>query len=303
MKQNKELTYQNLIDELNEIASKSEIFSIYYIGQSILSRKIPLITLGDPNAKKSVLYVSTHHATENICTSVLLNFIKEYLDGYEKRRQICQINIRYLFEMRKIYIIPMLNPDGVEYRLNGIDENNPLKDRVIAYNDGSSDFSKWNANARGVDLNHNYDAYFDEYKKYEEENEITAGKSKYSGEFAHSEPEIQAITNFIKFYENEICSVLTLHTQGEEIYYKSKGKCLKSTEIKARHLAKMTGYELSEAKGASALSGLTDWVIKELNKPSFTFECGKGENPLDMSQLGSIYLRLREALFTFPILF
>jgi len=302
MKQNKELSYSDLINELENLSENSEIFNFYYIGESVLSRKIPLITLGDPNAKKSVLYVSTHHASENICTSVLLSFIKEYLEAYEGYKQICQINIRYLFKMRKIYIIPMLNPDGVEYRLNGIDESNPIRERVISLN-GGTDFCKWNANARGVDLNHNYNAYFDEYKEHEAQNGISAGSGFYSGEFPESEPETQAITNLIRFYENELQGVLTLHSQGEEIYYKSKGMCLGNTEIKARHIAKMTGYTLSEAKGPSALGGLTDWVIKEIGKPSFTIECGRGENPLDIAQAGAIYLRLREALFTFPILF
>lgn len=303
MKQNKELTHKDLIEKLENLGNENEIFNYYYIGESILSRKIPIITLGDKDAKKSVLYVATHHATENICTSVLLSFIKEYLEAYKSMRQICQINLRYLFKMRKIHIVPMLNPDGVEYRLNGIDDANPIKQRVVGYNCGSSDFSKWNANARGVDLNHNYNAYFDTYKEYEKENKITAGASKFSGESAESEPEIQALTSFIRYYSDELQGILTLHSQGEEIYYKSNGICPKGTEVKARHIAKMTGYALSEAKGSSACGGLTDWCIKELNIPSFTIECGKGENPLDITQAGSIYLRLRELLFTFPILF
>lgn len=303
MKPNKELTHKDLIEKLEELSAENEIFNYYYIGESVLSRKIPIITLGDPSAKKSILYVATHHATENICTSALLSFIEEYLEAYSSIRQICQINLRYLFKMRKIYIVPMLNPDGVEYRLNGIDDTNPIKGRIIGYNSGSMDFSKWNSNARGVDLNHNYNASFEQYKEYEKENKITAGPSKFSGEAPESEPEIQALTSFIRYYSDELQGILTLHSQGEEIYYKSNGICPKGAEIKARHIAKMTGYTLSEAKGASACGGLTDWCIKELNIPSYTIECGKGENPLDITQAGSIYLRLRELLFTFPILF
>ena len=302
MKQNKELTHEKLLESLEALSENNEQLKLYYIGQSIMGRKIPIITLGDSGAGKSVLYVATHHASENICTSVLLSFIKEYLDAYNAFKQICQINLRYLFKMRKIHIIPMLNPDGVDYRLNGIDSENPLRERAIAYN-GSEDFSKWNANARGVDLNHNYNAYFEEYKEYEREQGITPSGTKYSGEYPESEPEVQAITGVIRYFENELEGILTLHSQGEEIYYKSKGICPSGTEIKARHIAKMTGYKLSEVNGPSACSGLTDWFIKEYSKPSFTLECGRGENPLDINQAPSIYLRLRELLFTFPILF
>lgn len=302
MKQEKELTNEELISELSNLSVKNDILKLSYIGESILSKRIPLITLGEETAKKSVLYVSTHHASENVCTSVLLRFIREYLMAYSELKQACQINLRYLYKMRKIYIVPMLNPDGVEYRLRGISNENPIRERVIAYN-GGEDFTKWNANARGVDLNHNYDAYFDEYKKFEIENCITAGKTKYSGEYAESEPETRALASFIRFFSNEIEGILTLHSQGEEIYYKSNGKCPKRAEALSRHIARMTGYKLSEATGPSALGGLTDWFIKEYDKPSFTIECGKGENPLDISEALSIYARMRELLFTFPILF
>lgn len=302
MERNKEISYEDLISSLEEICENNDFVRMSYVGNSIFSRSIPSIELGDEEAKKAVLYVSTHHASENICTSVLLAFIEDYIRSYRTLSQVCGINLRYLFKMRKIMIVPMLNPDGVEYRLKGVGEKNPIKDRVIAYNKGE-DFTRWNANARGVDLNHNYNAYFEEYKEYEKAHQITPGRTKYSGEYAESEPEIQGLTNFIRFHSKQIDGILTLHTQGEEIYYKSREQCPKKSETIVRHISRMTGYKISDATGSASYGGLTDWSIKELNKPSFTIECGRGENPLDISQAGQIYLRLRELLFTFPILF
>ena len=302
MKFTREFDSKELLEHLNDLVCSYDAVKLTYIGKSVLNKDIPLITLGDDSAKKSVLYVATHHASENICTSVLLRFIEEYINSYYAFKQICSINVRYLFKLRKIYIVPMLNPDGVDYRLNGVGEDNPIKDRVIAYNDGT-DFQNWNSNARGVDLNHNYDAYFDEYKLYEKANGITPGKTKYSGEYPESEPEIQALTSFIRYFDKEINGILTLHSQGEEIYYKSKGTAPKDSDIIARHVSRMCSYPLMEAKGSASYGGLSDWYIKEFNKPSYTLECGKGENPLDINQSISIYTRLRELLFTFPILF
>ena len=293
MEFSKELDHKALLTELNDLARSYDIIKLSYLGKSILDKDIPLITLGDSQAKKSVLYVSTHHASENITTSVLLSFIKEYITAYDNLKQVASINIRYLFKMRKIYIVPMLNPDGVD---------NPIKDRVVAYNQGN-DFSKWNANARGVDLNHNYNAGFDEYKIYERANNITAGKTKFSGEYPESEPETQALTNFIRYIQDELKGILTFHTQGEEIYYKSNGKAPNDTEILSRHVSRMASYPLCDTEGSASYGGLTDWAINELNLPSYTLECGKGENPLDIKQAGSIYARLRDLLFTFPILF
>lgn len=302
MENNKELDYQSMMNRLIELVRENEMLRLSYIGNSIMARPIPLITVGDVGAQKSVLYVSTHHATENICTSVLIKFLYELSEACKRHEKCCGINLDFLFKTRKIYIVPMLNPDGVEYRLNGTDELNPLYERVMKYSNGG-DFAKWNANARGVDLNHNYDAYFYEYKALEKELDISAGATKYSGEAPESEPEVSALTSFIRYNSDELCGVLTLHAQGEEIYYKSRGMCPKKSEFLSRIIGRMTGYKPTAPEGTASYGGLTDWLIRELNKPSFTIECGKGENPLPISQLSHIYLDLRELLFTFPILF
>ena len=298
----KELDHKSLKETLNHLANDNYVVNLSSIGSSILDKDIPLVTLGDEHAKKSVLYVSTHHASENITTSVLVRFIQEYAEAYSRAGTICGLNIHNLFKMRKIYIVPMLNPDGVEYRLNGISDDNPIKDRVIAYNNGES-FANWNANARGVDLNHNYDVLFNEYKLYERANGITPGKTKYSGEYPESEPETSALVNLIKIIGDDLKGIITLHTQGEEIYCKSNGKAVKNTEIISRHVSRMCDYPICEANGSASYGGLTDYAIDKLNIPSYTIECGKGENPLDMKQLSGIYARLRELLFSFPILF
>ena len=302
MNEKRELDYESLIKELNELSEKYDFLDFSYLGTSLLNKPIPLITLGERGATKSVLYVSTHHACENICTSVLLKFIKEYISTYERYGQICQINLRYLFKMRKIYIVPMLNPDGVDYRLHGITHENPIRERVISCNEGE-DFSLWQANARGVDLNHNYNAFFDEYKALERERGIFAGRTKYSGEYAESEPEVNALCNFIRYNLDTLDGVLSLHTQGEEIYYSSHGKIPQKSIHVSRIISRMTKYQLAETSDTASYGGLTDWLINTYEKPSFTIECGKGENPLPMSQLGLIYGSLRELLFTFPILF
>ena len=300
---NKELSYQDLKTRLEELSQQYSELTYTYLGMSLLQKPIPLITLGDREAKKSVLYVATHHPLENVCTSVLVSFIQDYLRSYKDFRQLYSINLRYLYKMRKIYIIPMLNPDGVEYRLNGIDKLNPLYQRVVKYNGGSDDLSQWNANARGVDLNHNYNAGFEEYKKIERERCILPGCGKYSGEFAESEPEVSALCNFVRINEGELQGVISLHSQGEEIYYTSGSKCPKKSTHLAQIASRLTAYKLSTPQDTACYGGLTDWLIREMDMPALTLECGLGKNPLPPNTQRDIYLRLKELLFTFPILF
>ena len=197
----------------------------------------------------------------------------------------------------------MLNPDGVEYRLNGIGLNNPLRERLIKYNGGSEDFSMWNLNAKGVDLNHNYNAGFSEYKHIEKELDITQGKMKYSGEFFESENETRALCDFIRFHIEELKGVISFHSQGEEIYYSYNQNVPEKSKHLVKIMERMTGYKGSFPQGTASYGGLTDWLINELNLPSFTLECGRGKNPLPKENILPIYSRLRELMFSFPIFF
>jgi g-D-glutamyl-meso-diaminopimelate peptidase len=99
-----------------------------------------------------------------------------------------------------------------------------------------------------------------------------------------------------------ICMILTLHSQGEEIYYTSGGVTAPGSFAIGKRLEVMTGYKLNEPEGAAAYGGLTDWFIAEKKRPSYTIECGLGENPLPFSDFCEIYTRLRQALFVAPTL-
>lgn len=168
-----------------------------------------MVTLGDETAPKSVLYVGTHHGMEWITTLFLLRFINEYCEYYKGGKQAFGINLGTLFATRCIRVIPMLNVDGAQLQIHGVEDSNPLKERLERMSGG--DYSKWQANARGVDLNHNYNAGFAEYKKLEAEANIMPGPTRFSGENPESEPETGALCNYIRF--NGVCRmILTFHT-------------------------------------------------------------------------------------------
>jgi g-D-glutamyl-meso-diaminopimelate peptidase len=293
--------HQQLMDTLNHLTMRYPSLGIGYLGESILGRGIPLITLG--HGKKAVLYVGAHHGMEWITSILLTRFLKEFWELEYRGGSIYGYSIEELCNRYTLYILPMLNPDGVEYQIHGVQSNNPLFDRVMQMNGQSNDFSSWQANARGVDLNHNYDAGFAEYKRLEVENGIKGGSpTRYSGEAPESEPEVGYLCNFIRFHE-EICGILTLHTQGEEIFYQSGGKCPQKSTAVAKKLAQITGYRLSVSEGLASFGGLTDWCVQKLDLPSFTVECGRGKNPLPISDHFPIYTRLRKIFFTFPTMF
>lgn len=295
----KPLTYSLMMEYIDLFSSRYEDVSVSFIGNSILGKPIPAVILGNPESKSGVLYVGAHHGMEWITSVILLRFINEYCEYLKSGRQMYGINMAYLSRTRSICVIPMLNPDGVDLQIGGIPENCPIADRLLKMN-GKRDFRGWQANIRGVDLNHNYAAGFEEYKKIEREMGIIGGAAgKYSGEYPESEPETGALCSYLRFNE-QIGLVLSLHTQGEEIYCAdgSAPGCAKIGKI----IQRMSGYRLSVPEGSALYGGMTDWYVRDMKKPAFTLECGKGENPLPLKDYFKIYAGLREVLFSAPMM-
>ncbi len=264
------------------------------LGYSLFGREIPYLQLG--KGDRRVLYVGAHHGMEGITAGVLLRFAEEYGHALRAGASLYGLPIDYLYESRSIYLVPMLNPDGVELSVHRMAPKGPMQMPLIAMNRGSSDFVRWQANGRGVDLNHNYDAGFARYKQLEKKENITPGPTRFSGDSPESEPEVKAISGLIRML-GDVRLLITLHTQGEEIYWNYNGRSAPGSEAMARTFSQLTGYILSEAEGLSCYGGMKDWFIEEFDRPAFTFECGKGENPLPESDLPIIYERVKRALF------
>ncbi len=294
-----DVDYSRVTEYINEFIERYDHLSRIYVGRSIRGRELHCVRLGSGEGLP-VLFVGSHHGMEHITSALLLRFINEYCESLQRGVHMYGIDTRYIFSERTIYVLPMLNPDGVELSLHGASEESPLYDRLIRMN-GGDDFSHWQANERGVDLNHNYNAGFASYKAREEKLGIFGGgPTKYSGEYPESEPETSALCRLIRLTDPAL--ILTLHTQGEEIYYTSGGEAPAISRRLGRIISEITGYRLSEPEGTASYGGLTDWFVAEYGRPSFTIECGRGENPLPKEDFINIYARVRELFFRAPLL-
>lgn len=249
-----------------------EKIGIGIIGKSILSQSIDVYKIG--NGERRILLVGAHHAMEYITASALFDLIEFLLEKSARGHTFCGINLAYLLGAVSFYVIPCLNPDGVDMHL-GVATDTPLRQRQIKMNGGGVDFSEWQSNARGVDLNHNYNFRFFEYKRIEREEGIVAGRGKYSGEYPESEPESRALASFTRALLPN--AVISLHTQGGEVFFMPRSA---PVQRKAELFARKVGYVTSLATGTAAYGGFSDYVGGVLNIPSFTIELGHGKNPL-----------------------
>ena len=262
--------FSDLCQSLSEFDKNAEVFSI---GKSVCGRDIFCIKFG--NGRKKVFLNGSHHGAESITSALLVRLATKACCDAE----ICKKST--------VFIVPMVNPDGAELVKCGC-EDFFNRDFLIKANSGSCDFSKWQANARGVDLNHNYDAGWELSKKLEMVyGTDKPGRTRFGGFFPHSEPETKALVNLTERERFDI--TVSYHTQGKVIYYAYPGitpHCVLDMGLK---IADLTGYELSNPEGIASYGGYRDWFIRKFNKPGFTIEAGFGENPLQYSQLEDIY--------------
>lgn len=277
------LDYKKLTKLLSVLIKKYPFMGVYPVGKSHLGKDILCISFG--KGEKKIFLNGAHHSLEWITSSLLLSFSFDYAKSLKEENSFLNKNIIDLYNKVTFYVVPMVNPDGVDFVINGISKNNEKYEFVKSILNGKNIKKVWQANANGVDLNHNYDALFDEGKKIEKEYGIlSANYTRYSGEKPFSEPETKAIKNL--FEKEKFDLSVAFHTQGEVIYWDFMGKS--PYKNMAQKLSVASGYALDETEGIASYTGFKDWVIDKFNLPSFTVEAGYGKNPLPYSAFGKI---------------
>ena len=262
------------------------------VGQSVLGREIYCLSLGNED-RPAVLYAGAFHGTEHITSALLLRFAERVCRSAERRAPLSQMNIRLILKEHHLLIIPRVNPDGCEIALHGGQGAPELADRLSRL--CGKDFGRWNANAQGVDINHNFNAGWERLQAMERAAGIFGpGPRQYGGPSPESEPETIALTRLCR--ERCVSHVLAFHSQGEEIYWRYGSRTPRRSKKMAEIFAASSGYTQEAPIGLASHGGFKDWFIQEMGRPGFTFEVGKGQNPLPCEQLDSIYDRLEESM-------
>lgn len=282
-------TYKKLQDKIQQLKIAYPFLEIGNIGYSVLGRSIPYIRIGI--GKKEVFYNASFHANEWITTPVLMKFVEEYAIQYLINGKLNEFSARELYNSVSLYIVPMVNPDGVDLVTGGLQpvDNSYKNAEKIAENFPNIPFpSGWKANIEGVDLNLQFPAGWKQAKeiKYEQGFNKPAPRD-YVGDGPLVAPESLAVYNFT--LEHNFRLVIAYHTQGKEIYWNFQNYNPPMGEIIGQEFSRVSGYELAEVPYNSSFAGYKDWFIQDYNRPGYTIEAGIGENPLPIQQFEEIY--------------
>ena len=222
----------------------SDIMSLESIGKTYENRDIWMVKLSDnvleDEAEPGVLFLGAHHGNEKPSFEVLIYFIKYIVENYYKENtdddkdgllnednidgfdndgdglvdeDPSEDRVREAINNTEIFLIPMVNPDGVEFG-----EEGSRKNRIP--NHGPFGFNK-EVTSYGVNLNRNYGYDWIYYYlfpfNYDLLYNLLDGSFNYRGPRPFSENETKAVKNFVETHNINIS--ISYHTYSELIFY------------------------------------------------------------------------------------
>lgn len=253
------------------------------------NRPVTVLKIG--RGQRSVLYNAAHHANEWITVPLVMKFLEDYARAVSENRTIYNLSAQQLFRRTQLYLVPMVNPDGVDLVTGAIapgsSEYNAAQ-RIAANFPMIAFPGGWKANLSGVDLNLNYPAGWEQAVQ----NKAALGFDRpaprdFPGYAPLDQPETAAMVRLTQQVNPRL--TLSYHSQGETIYWKYLDREPADAFRIGQIFAEVSGYALEEVPFASAFAGYKDWFIQEFDRPGYTIEVGRGENPLPISQFDEIY--------------
>lgn len=254
------------------ITQKHRYIQSFVLTKTAANREIKGYAIGSENG---LIICGAFHGMERITAAMLYRFLDDVCNNMSHDKIV-----RSKILSKGLCVIPMMNPDGVQISIHGPKTAGKFFCHVqnIIHREKIS-HKNWQANARGVDLNHNFDAGYDVVKKHEQENNIhTYSSTRYGGRPAESENETKALCDLCRKNSYKMC--VALHSQGREIYYDFDTHTPKNSLCVANKLSALSSYKVSHPQTIAVGGGFKDWFIQEFNRMGFTIEVGKGTNPL-----------------------
>jgi len=176
--------YNSFSEIMRSLCEEYKFLHRFSIGKSVFGRDLTALRLG--SFADCIVYAGAIHGSERITATLLLKFISELCEAVAANGKICDVDARRALYGRSVIFVPLCNPDGCEISLKGAAGCGAHAARIYKLCGG--DFKHWNANLRGVDLNHNFDAGWEELHKLErEQGYFGPGPTRYGGTKPFSE--------------------------------------------------------------------------------------------------------------------
>jgi len=231
-------THDQLMRDIHALcAAYPGLVSSEEAGYSVEGRALPLIRLGTGPA--ALLCCGAHHAREYITSAYLMYMVNTYARAAVANRRLGGFDIAKLLRDCSLFVMPMVNPDGVALAQGGLRAvQHP--ERVKGIMLVRSSYCEWKANVNGIDLDRHYPALWD--KRYMPVDKPAS--ELFSGSEPGTEPEVKAVMDVCR--RRAFRAALSIHAKGEAIGYADIATAEKTPGAAglARRLAAVSGYAL-----------------------------------------------------------
>lgn len=261
------------------------------LATTAFGREIRTIVVG--NGPRKVLYTAAHHANEWITAYILLKFAEELAAAVASNGTVYGIRAQNIANAATIYMVPLVNPDGVDLVTGAIAPGSPEYEIAYALSQNYPAIpfvDGWKANLAGVDLNLQYPAGWLQAREIKFSQGFTRpGPRDYVGRAPLAQIESRALAGYTEAVDPAL--ILAYHSQGNVIYWKFQDVFVPGARELAEDFARTSDYALSDTPYESGFAGYKDWFIRFFRRPGYTIEVGEGENPLPLGQFDEIYRR------------
>lgn len=272
-------TYEEMIADIKELTERfPKHVRAEVMGQTVEGRELYVVTLGNPQAKQYVVMHASIHAREYMTTLLVMKQLEYYATYYDtkayydaKTKQ--SISFAELFDNVAFVIVPMVNPDGVTISQLGAD----------------AFYTRWKANANGVDLNRNFSYGWEEFV-----GSPVPASERYKGTAPGSEAETKVLMELTK--ESQAAGI-SYHATGSILYWdfgqsgQLRERCLELTNL----VHNVTGYTIQYASHNNQdEAGYCEWLVGVKGIPEVTIEIGTQAAPLSIAEFASIWVKNKD---------
>lgn len=286
-------TYQEMQTDLSLLKANYPSMQMGVIANTTDGRQLYHVVVGNPSAPHKILVHGGIHAREYISSQVVMREIVALLEMQKSGMLYHGQSMATLLQNTCIHFVPMVNPDGITLVQGGVDALNSQAAKTMVMSMAAQDqvtdlatyIRKWKNNINGVNLNRNFDAFWQEATPKVDH----PSNMFYKGTGPESENESKALANLCRQIMPDY--TISYHTQGRVIYwyfgetgsYKAKGQYL------ANVVHQNTGYTIMDTWSETDAAGFKDWAVQKLDIPSVTIECGRGTSPIEETQITQIW--------------
>lgn len=285
-------TYQHAKALLQGLAAAYPFADFEVIGTTVTKRGIFSLSLGEGD--ENVLFLSGLCAEETAAPLLLYRFFARLCESYGTDGMLAGVKIRRTLRGRKITVVPCLTPDAFEIRRFGAIGAGCYTGLVSRA--AEQDFKNWRANARGVNVAHNFDCQFRTVLLEHGNAKNCPSPFAYAGPAPESEAETAALTRLCAHVDFR--HSVTVSGFGQRVFWNAPARDTQKNgvPITAKILAAAGDYTLSQKENTIKHGSFPMWFSEACGAPAYEIAPGKYPRISSESEFDALYRELEEML-------